>query len=473
MPRALAARLALRAAQRCVRVGWRPAPTLRPRFQHLRTYCTAQSAPEAAVRHRLPVTVITGFLGSGKTTLLNHLLKQPHGKRLAIIENEYGEVGVDDVLVQRPDEGEGTQSEELFELNNGCICCTVRGDLVRILGKLAERRDRLDGVVIETTGLANPVPVIQTFLLDEAVEEDFELDGVVTVVDAAHINRRLDSQPETDGAKELGTNEALAQIAFADRVILNKADLVSAEQLSEVQSRLTDINGAAELVTTEHGQVSPDLLLDIGGLNPLKLAEARGVGGGGHGHSHHSHGSGHGHGHGHSHGKHHHHHRDAVSSVGIRWVGDVNVAALDCWLQEIANTDGIELFRYKGVIAVRNAPEKFYFQGVHSLRQGPEPLRGVKWGDEERENRLVFIGTGLDEEKVRAGFEICKAPDQLRFAIGDAVRCFVVKDQVRAQVAGVVREHWHRGFPYVVELENGQGFIYAPVDHDGVISKAD
>ena len=180
----------------------------------------------AAPRPKVPITVVTGFLGSGKTTLVNHILTANHGKKVAVIENEFGEVGIDDALVME-------SKEEIFEMNNGCVCCTVRGDLIRILNKLLKRKDRLDAILIETTGLANPAPVIQTFFVDDNIKDACALDAVLTVVDAKHVTQHLD-----DEKPEGVVNEAVQQVAFADKILLNKVDLVSKEELAAVKHRI-------------------------------------------------------------------------------------------------------------------------------------------------------------------------------------------------------------------------------------------
>src|SRR5688500_2112412 len=263
----------------------------------------------------IPVTVLTGFLGAGKTTLLNRMLTDHHGKNLAVIENEFGEVGVDHQLVISSD-------EELFEMNNGCICCSVRGDLIRILGRLLKRKDQLDGILIETTGLANPAPVAQTFFTDDEIKNSFRLDAIVTVVDARHVSQHLD-----------GDDESVKQIGFADVILLNKTDLVSAAELDALESRIKRINGVAKIYRTTNCDVPLDRVLDVGGFNlsrateldpkflepeyPFEWAGAYQLPAGTHtleiGHSDDDHGHDHAHEHGHEHnhgedGHEHHHH---------------------------------------------------------------------------------------------------------------------------------------------------------------------
>src|ERR1019366_1205907 len=255
----------------------------------------------------IPVTVITGFLGAGKTTLLNRILSERHGRRLAVIENEFGEIGVDNQLVIQSD-------EELFEMNNGCICCSVRGDLIRILGRLLKRKDRLDGILIETTGLANPGPVAQTFFTDEEMRRNFRLDGIVTVVDAKHVASHLDAD-----------DESVKQLAFADVILLNKTDLASPAELDALHARIRGINAVASVHRTRDCDVDLARVLDIGGFNlgrateidpkfmepeyPFEWAGAYELPAGSHGlvigHS----GGPDGHDHGHDHAEGHPHHR--------------------------------------------------------------------------------------------------------------------------------------------------------------------
>jgi G3E family GTPase len=440
---------------------------------------------------RIPVTVLTGFLGSGKTTLLNRILTENHGQRIAVIENEFGEIGIDQDLVINAD-------EEIFEMNNGCICCTVRGDLIRILGNLVRRREKFDRIVLETTGMADPGPVAQTFFVDDDIKDEFYLDGIITLVDAAHVEQHLDDSAEV-----------MAQIAFADLIVLNKADLVDHTTLSLLRARLSDMNKMAQIIPANMADAPLDKVLDVGGFdlnraletNPaflepeypfewggvfdLKagnytlaldtgpdpdmsalwtqvnqeqpteltaLAEqvfrhfaqpAQSVGNGdliSAGNTHwklrletpitlqlqvpddnryalftqhtpeefsirlydanellceafaeHYFNAG-------------HTHDDEVSSVAFEFPGSLDPEKFNAWLSVLLRTDGANLFRMKGILAITGDDRRMVFQGVHMLFDN-QP--GAPWGNETPYNRLVFIGRELDRDYLEGALKAC------------------------------------------------------------------
>jgi G3E family GTPase len=457
------------------------------------------SENDSVAAGRVPVTVLTGFLGSGKTTLLNRILSEQHGRRIAVIENEFGEVGVDHELVIGAE-------EEIFEMNNGCICCTVRGDLIRILGTLMKRRDRFDAILIETTGLADPGPVAQTFFVDDQMQELLRLDAIVTLVDARHVIEQLDHSEETT-----------QQIAFADVILINKIDLVEPEWLDAIEARIKRMNAAATIHRTRDAAIDLANVLDVGGFNLSRALEVdpafmepeypfewggvfdlpqEEVGGGGvidlvpgpdpamavaivpldaaagadpvdqlatateqavlvfsgaerserPGGSlepgetlwqlelerpplrfavnspaggrvavfteHHpdeftmrfsaaeglleplaEHAY-----------KPDHKHDEQVTSVGIEAAGEVDGEKLNEWLRDLLATKGVDLYRMKGVLAIRGEPRRYVFQGVHMLLDH-RPDR--PWGDDPRQNRMIFIGRNLDRSALTGGFLAC------------------------------------------------------------------
>ena len=445
------------------------------------------------VETRVPVTVLTGFLGAGKTTLLNRVLTENHGKRIAVIENEFGEIGIDNDLVIGAE-------EEIFEMNNGCICCTVRGDLIRILGHLMKRRDKFDYIMVETTGMADPGPVAQTFYVDDDMQEKLMLDAIVTVVDAKHIWEHID---DSDEAKE--------QVAFADVILLNKIDLVAPEDLDRLEARIKSMNKMAKIRRTRDAVVEMDQILNVGGFNLdraleidpkfmepeypfewsgiyelntgtyewvmgegpdpamgaalLSLAnnglaakeatlmdavltfseDEQAVNAGetlhlGKGQHNQLVLNGQGEtvfnfviqrpGHYMLFTEHHpdefdahlcgtdavlapletreykpdHEHDEEVTSVGITIPGDFHLERLNSWLGQLLRVHGLDIFRMKGVLSVRGWNERFVFQGVHMLFDG-RPDR--PWGNEKRQNKMVFIGRNLDRAALEEGFRAC------------------------------------------------------------------
>jgi G3E family GTPase len=348
---------------------------------------------EQVSSEKVPVTVLTGYLGAGKTTLLNRILSEPHGKKYAVIVNEFGEIGIDNDLVVGAD-------EEVFEMNNGCICCTVRGDLVRILDGLMRRKGKFDAIIVETTGLADPAPVAQTFFVDENVGRKTRLDAVVTVADARWLSDRLKDAPE-----------AKNQIAFADVILINKTDLVSAEELQEVEARIRGINPYAKVHKTERAKIALDEVL---GRNAFDLDRILDIEPefleteDDHDH-HHAHDHGHDHGHDHAHQRRglKHYHDEEMQSVSLRSDKPLDPDKFFPWVQNLVQTDGPSILRCKGILSFLNDDERFVFQGVHMILDGDHQRPWDK--NEKRDSRIVFIGRNLPEEKIRQGFESCVA----------------------------------------------------------------
>src|ERR1700744_879565 len=346
---------------------------------------------------KVPVTVLTGYLGAGKTTLLNRILSEPHGQKYAVIVNEFGEIGIDNDLVVGAD-------EEVFEMNNGCICCTVRGDLVRIIDGLMRRKGKFDAIIVETTGLADPQPVAQTFFMDENVGAKTRLDAVVTVADAKWLKDRLKDAPE-----------AKNQIAFADVILINKTDLVSPGELAEVEARIRGINPYAKLHKTERAQIA---LNEVLGRNAFDLdrileIEPEFLEGDGHDHHHHDHDHGHDHHHDHDHDHAHHHgglkhyHDEDMQSISLKTDRPLDPDKFFPWVQNLVQTEGPNILRSKGILSFKNDDQRFVFQGVHMILDG-DHQRPWK-ADEKRDSRIVFIGRNLPGKKITEGFESCVA----------------------------------------------------------------
>ncbi|MFO0147260.1 MAG: CobW family GTP-binding protein [Betaproteobacteria bacterium] len=370
---------------------------------------------------QVPVTVLTGFLGAGKTTLLNRILKEQHGHRIAVIENEFGPEGIDnEILVEET-------NEQIVEMNNGCICCTVRGDLVRILDDLRAKREakqlNFDRVIIETTGMANPGPVTQTFFMDEGISSYYLLDAVITVVDAKHGHDTLDQQPEAQN-----------QVGFADRVLMSKTDLVSGDEVESLRERLVRMNPRAPIKTVHMGEVPIKEILDIRGFNLNAILEidpdflagehpdakkARQENGaatstdGAHDHAHHDHDHVHGpdcdhdHDHDHAHGHHHHHHDDAIKAFVFQSKKPFDPAKLEDYLGALTQVYGQDMLRSKGVLFMDGSNRRMIFQGVHML-MGADV--GRPWGkDEKPQSKIVFIGRNLPKDAIVNGLEACLA----------------------------------------------------------------
>jgi G3E family GTPase len=318
----------------------------------------------------VPVTILTGFLGAGKTTLLNRILREHHGRRIAVIENEFGEAGIDnDLLMQE-------RGEQIVEMNNGCLCCTVRGDLIRILGSLKQKRQAgelsFERVIIETTGMADPGPVAQTFFMDDDIGEYYLLDSVITLVDAKHAPKQLDE-----------FEEAQEQVGFADRILLSKTDLVAEDDVATLKERLVQMNPRAPIKPVHFGQAPIEEILDIRGFNlnaileldPEFLEDD------------------------------HHHHADDVGSFVFRAAAPFDGLKLEEFLSSVIQVYGQDLLRYKGVLSLKDNPNRVVFQGVHMLMGGDV---GRPWGaDESRQSVMVFIGRKLPKDVFMQGLERC------------------------------------------------------------------
>ena len=360
---------------------------------------------------KTPVTVLTGYLGAGKTTLLNRILTEDHGKRYAVIVNEFGEIGIDNDLVVGAD-------EDVFEMNNGCVCCTVRGDLIRVVSGLMKRqrpgKPAFDAIIVETTGLADPGPVAQTFFVDEEVKAKTQLDSVTALVDAKHVMARLDD-----------SKEAREQVAFADRIILNKVDLATNEELDAVEARLRALNPLAPIVRAERSNVPLDQVLGLHAFDLERILEVKpdfvnpphGAEGHvhdadcSHDHDHdhvHDEHCGHDHDHGHhEHGPRGHAHNDDIKGISLTLDRPLNGAKFTAWLDKLLGEQGQNILRAKGIIDVDGEDRRLVFQAVHMILEGDLQK---PWGDKERRwSRAVFIGRDLNEAELKAGFEACAA----------------------------------------------------------------
>lgn len=350
--------------------------------------------------------------------------------KFAVIENEFGDVGIDDKILVENSE------ESIIEVMNGCICCTVRGDLTEVLDRMYERIKDFDGVLIETTGLADPAPVAQTFFVDEKVSSRYKLDGIITVVDAKHVIQHLeDEKPE--GIE----NESVEQLAFADRIMLNKIDLVSEDELQHVEQSIKSINGFAPIFRTENSLIDPKELINIGSfdlertlsMDPEFLdTDAE------------------------------HEHDQRVTSTSSKFEGELNVNKLENWIGELMRDKAQDLFRYKGVLAVKGMDQKYVFQGVHMLFGGQFSEEIGLWKkDEKRECSFVFIGRDLDHKALELGLLECLAED-LRFNVGDTVYA-----NIGEYTEGKILKCWDQGNPYRVEIQNDEkSNVWVPIDDD-------
>ena len=336
----------------------------------------------------IPVTILTGYLGAGKTTLLNRILSEDHGRRYAVIVNEFGEIGIDADLVVGAE-------EEVFEMNNGCVCCTVRGDLIRVLRGLMRRQAAaaraFDAIILETTGLADPGPVAQTFFVDEDVKARSRLDSVTTVVDARHVLASIEA-----------SRQAREQIAFADQIVLNKVDLASPAELDEIEARLRRLNPLAPIHRAARADVPLDAVIGRGGFDLERLADADlAPVNPAHGEVGHVHDEDCGpHGGGHDHG-------DDIRGVSLRLAAPVDADRISRWLSELLAAEGQSILRAKGIVSVAGEDRRLVFQAVHMMLEGD--FAGAWAPSAERETRLVFIGRDLDEARLRAGLEACAA----------------------------------------------------------------
>ena len=317
---------------------------------------------------QVPVTVLTGFLGAGKTTLLNRILTEQHGRKYAVIVNEFGEQGIDNDLVVDAD-------EEVFEMNNGCICCTVRGDLIRILSGLMKRADKLDAIIVETTGLADPAPVAQTFFVDQDVADRTKLDAIVTVADAVHLSSQL-----------VDHHEAEEQIAFADVILLNKIELVEKGDLEKVNNRIRKINPFAKIIKTTRCDAPLDQIVGLNAFSLERILEVEPD---------------------FLDSDHDHDHDDDITSLSF--VSDIplDMEKFQTWFGELLRTKGQDILRSKGILDFKGEEERYVFQGVHMLMDA-SPMGSWPKG-KQRSSRVVFIGRNLDNMNLQEGFESCKS----------------------------------------------------------------
>jgi len=305
--------------------------------------------------NQLPVTLLAGFLGSGKTTLLNYILKKNHGKRIAVIENEFGEIGIDSEFVIGAD-------EDIFEMSNGCICCSIRGDLIETLNRLLERHQKFDYILIESTGLASSGPIAQAFLIEDEISKSLFLDGIVTLVDAKHISTNLNEQ-----------EVIWEQIAFANVILLNKADLVTEAEMEKLEQQMYQINPTAKVCTTTNAVIDLDQILSIGGFDLKTALETI------------------------TFDTHRHKTDEAISSVSLSFPGHVDPHRLNLWLQMLLIQEGMNVFRAKGILNVEGSSERYLFQSVYMMFEGQFDK---PWGSIAPLNKMVFIGQNLNSQRL-------------------------------------------------------------------------
>jgi len=407
---------------------------------------------------KVPVTILTGYLGSGKTTFVNYLLKENHGHKFAIIENEFGEVGIDDGLVLQTE-------EEVIEMMNGCICCTVREDLIKTIKKLCKsKRNKFTHIIIETTGLADPAPVAQTFFIDEEIQQLCRLDSIVTFIDAKFTGQHLDEE-KPEGVE----NEAHEQVAFADVLVVNKTDLVSPEELEAIKAKLSGINVHAPIIEAQYSRIPIESVININAFDLDKTLamdegfldiEAE------------------------------HQHDSSITSFGVHIEGEFIPTALNDWLSTLMREKGADLYRSKGILAIVGSDEKYIFQAVHMImKMGSSSELGMDhkaWGEgEKRINKFCFIGKNLNKEEMIAELQKCmydgKPPEAgpvpttpLTYAVGDRVQC-----NCGDWMVGTVHKLWYREMlwetgryaPYQVLLDTGS-LIYVPRDAAAFIKPA-